>query len=57
MTFSLDIAGATDGTSITVDVVNDLMLILDATDSTIKKVKANQVAPPVEVHPFLVIGC
>ncbi len=57
MTFSLDISGATDGTSITVDVVNDLMLILDATDSTIKKVKANQVAPPVEVHPFLVIGC
>ena len=56
MTFSLDIAGATDGTSITVDVLNDLVLLHDATDSTVKKVKASQVAPPVEVHPFLVMG-
>ena len=56
MTFAVDINGATDGTSITVDVVNDLVLLHDATDSTVKKVKAGQVAPPVEVHPFLVMG-
>ena len=56
MTFAVDINGATDGTSIIVDVVNDLLLLHDATDSTIKKVKASQVAPPVEVHPFIVMG-
>jgi len=56
MTFSLDIAGATDGTSITVDLNNDKVLLLDATDSIIKKVNAVQIAPPVEVHPFLVMG-
>lgn len=50
------INNATDGTGITVDVVNDFALIYDATDSTSKKVKVNQIAPPVEVHPFLVIG-
>jgi hypothetical protein len=56
MTFSLDIAAATDGTSITVDLNNDKVLLLDATDSVIKKVNAVQIAPPVEVHPFLVMG-
>ncbi len=56
MTFSVDITNATDGTSIVVDVANDLVLLHDATDSTVKKVKASQVAPPVEVHPFLVMG-
>ena len=56
MTFSVDITNATDGTGIVVDVLNDLVLLHDATDSTVKKVKASQVAPPVEVHPFLVMG-
>tara|TARA_B100001939_G_scaffold76748_1_gene64723 strand:+ start:140 stop:781 length:642 start_codon:yes stop_codon:yes gene_type:complete len=56
MTFAVDINSATDGTSIIVDVENDLVLLHDATDSTVKKVKASQVAPPVEVHPFLVMG-
>ena len=56
MTFAVDIAGATDGTSITVDLNNDKVLLLDATDSVIKKVNAVQIAPPVEVHPFLVMG-
>lgn len=56
MTFAVDINGATDGTAIVVDVANDLVLLHDATDSTVKKVKASQVAPPVEVHPFLVMG-
>ncbi len=50
------IDGATDGTAITVDVAADYALIYDATDSTAKKVYVSQVAPPVEVHPFLVMG-
>ena len=52
----VDINGATDGTSITVDVENDLVLLYDANATAVKKVKASQVAPPVEVHPFLVMG-
>ena len=35
-------SGATDGSSIEVDIENDLMLVYDATDSTAKKVKAKQ---------------
>ena len=50
------INNATDGTSATVDVAADFALIYDATDSTAKKVYVSQVAPPVEVHPFLVMG-
>jgi hypothetical protein len=50
------IDGATDGTAITVDVAADYALIYDATDSTAKKVYVSQVAPPVEVHPFLIMG-
>jgi hypothetical protein len=49
MTFSVDIAGATDGTSVTVDGANDKLLLLDATDSTVKKVNATQL-------PFASIG-
>ena len=56
LTFSLDINGATDGTSITVDVASDKLLLLDATDSTVKKVNAQQVATPQDVHPFLIMG-
>ena len=52
----VDINGATDGTSITVDVENDLVLLYDNSATAVKKVKASQVAPPVEVHPFLVMG-
>jgi len=53
---SVDVNGATDGTSITVDVENDLVLLYDNDAATVKKVTASQVAPPVEVHPFLVMG-
>jgi len=56
MTFSLDIAAATDGTAIVVDIANDKLLLLDATDSVIKKVNATQIATPQDVHPFLVMG-
>ena len=50
------ISNATDGTSIVVDSANDKLLVFDATDSTSKKVNVSQVAAPVEVHPFLVMG-
>ena len=50
------VSNAADGTSITVDVAADYALIYDATDSTAKKVYVSQVAPPVEVHPFIVMG-
>ena len=50
------INNATDGASIIVDSANDKLLVFDATDSTGKKVNVSQVAAPVEVHPFLVMG-
>lgn len=50
------VTNATDGSAVTVDVANDFTLILDATDSVAKKVKVSKVAPPVEVHPFLIMG-
>ena len=56
LTFALDIYGATDGTSITVDVASDKLLLLDATDSVVKKVNAQQVATPQDIHPFLIMG-
>ena len=52
----VDINGATDGTSITVDVENDLVLLYDNSATAVKKVKAKQVAVPADVHPFLVMG-
>lgn len=50
------ITNATSGAAVTVDVENDFTLVLDATDSVAKKVKVSKVAPPVEVHPFLIMG-
>jgi hypothetical protein len=50
------INNATDGTAVIVDVAADYALIYDATDNTAKKVYVSQVAPPVEVHPFLIMG-
>lgn len=55
MTFSVDIAGATDGTSVQVDGANDKLLLLDATDSTVKKVNANQL-PYASVGLVLALG-
>ena len=56
LTFELDINGATDGTGIVVDVASDKLLLLDATDSVVKKVNAQQVATPQDIHPFLIMG-
>jgi hypothetical protein len=52
----VDINGATDGTSITVDGANDLVLLYDADATAVKKVKTSQIAEPADVHPFLVMG-
>ena len=52
----VEINTATDGAGIVVDVENDLVLLYDNSATAVKKVKASQVAPPVEVHPFLVMG-
>jgi hypothetical protein len=53
---SVDINGATDGTSILVDGVNDLVLVYDNDAAAVKKVKTSQIATPADVHPFLVMG-
>ena len=52
----VDINGATDGTSITVDGENDLVLLYDSDATAVKKVKTSQIATPTDVHPFLVMG-
>ena len=49
MTFSVDIAGATDGTSVQVEGADDKVLLLDNSDSTVKKVNVAQL-------PFASIG-
>ena len=41
---SVDPSQLTDGTSITVDVANDLLILEDATDNSVKKVNPNQIA-------------
>ena len=53
---AVDINGATDGTGITVDGANDLVLLYDADATAVKKVKTSQIAEPADVHPFLVMG-
>ena len=37
-------------------VENDLVLLYDANATAVKKVDTQWVAPPVEVHPFIVMG-
>jgi len=53
---AVDINGATDGTSITVDVANDEILVYDTDATSVKKVKVSQVSVPADIHPFLLIG-
>lgn len=43
-TLTVDPSQLTDGTGITVDVANDLLILEDATDNTVKKVNPNQIA-------------
>tara|TARA_R100000808_G_scaffold3768_2_gene12936 strand:- start:4275 stop:4931 length:657 start_codon:yes stop_codon:yes gene_type:complete len=57
LTFSVNINGATDGTGITVDGANDLILLYDNDAAAIKKVKTSQIATPADIHGLLLIGC
>ena len=43
-TLTVDPSQLTDGTGITVDGANDLLILEDATDNTVKKVNPNQIA-------------
>jgi len=52
----VDINGATDGTSITVDVAADELLVYDTDATAVKRVKVSQVSVPADIHPFLLIG-
>ena len=56
MTFALDIVGSTDGTSITVDTENDLLLVYDNDATAVKKVNPKQIATPQDINPFLIMG-
>lgn len=47
---ALDINGATDGTSITVDGDNDLVLLYDASATAVVKVKTSQIASPASLN-------
>jgi hypothetical protein len=56
-TISVDINGATDGTAISVDLANDLVLLYDSDAGSVKKVKANQVGGGgAAFSEFLLIG-
>lgn len=46
----IDINSATDGTSITVDSDNDLVLLYDADAAAVKKVKTGQIATPTKLN-------
>ena len=49
-TLALDINGATDGTGITVDGDNDLVLLYDDSASAVVKVKTSQIASPASLN-------
>ncbi len=47
---AIDINGATDGTSITVDSSADLVLLYDADAGAVKKVQTGQIATPTKLN-------
>tara|TARA_R100000353_G_scaffold104548_2_gene75553 strand:- start:448 stop:924 length:477 start_codon:yes stop_codon:yes gene_type:complete len=57
-TLTVDPSQLTDGTGITVDTANDLLILEDATDNTVKKVNPNQIASGggTAFSEFLLIG-
>jgi len=57
-TLVVDPSALTDGSGITVDVANDLLILEDATDGTVYKVKPNQIASGggAAFSEFLLIG-
>lgn len=58
LSISVDPSNLADGSGITVDVANDLLILEDATDGTIYKVKPNQISSGggSQFNEFLLIG-
>jgi len=53
----VDPSQLTDGSAITVDLANDLLILEDASDGTVKKVKPNQISSSgTQFDQFLLIG-
>ena len=53
----VDPSQLTDGSAITVDLANDLLILEDASDGTVKKVKPNQISSSgTQFDHFLLIG-
>ena len=52
----VEINNATDGTGISVDTENDLLLVYDNDATAVKKVNPKQIATPQDINPFLVMG-
>ena len=44
VSITVDPSNLSDGSSVTVDTANDLLILEDATDGTVYKVKPNQIA-------------
>jgi hypothetical protein len=57
LSLTIDPSNLTDGSSITVDVANDLLILEDATDGAVYKVKPNQISGSgTQFDQFLLIG-
>jgi hypothetical protein len=58
LNISVDPSNLADGSSVTVDLANDLLILEDATDGTIYKVKPNQISSGggSQFNEFLLIG-
>ena len=56
-TLAVDPSSLSDGSSVTVDLANDLLILEDVTDGTVYKVKPNQIAGSgTQWDQFLLIG-
>ena len=58
VSLTVDPSNLADGSSVTVDLANDLLILEDATDGTIYKVKPNQISSGggSQFNEFLLIG-
>jgi hypothetical protein len=56
ISLTVDPSNLSDGSSVTVDTANDLLILEDATDGTVYKVKPNQIATSSGVSLGLVIA-
>lgn len=57
LSLTIDPSNLTDGSGITVDLANDLLILEDATDGAVYKVKPNQISGSgTQFDQFLLIG-